>query len=306
MNKLLDGFTIIDLSHRLPGPLAGHLLSLMGAKVIKIEDSTFGDPFKQGLFGDMDSSFEYWYRSLNQHKTVQTINFNSASGKEQIQKLIKDADALLMGIPDKVRLKLGLTEDVIQSSRPKAIIEMKASRNDEGALHDLNALAKTGLLGMHIEDHQEDILYPPFLPVSGIIFGHRIAMTTLGALLKLSRTNTGLSETCYLLESTQESLTPFYNDELRKTGETKFLHNGKFPCYALYRLKDGHYAALAAVEDKFWEAFTKAIGLDIEASMRFHYKDDSIFIRVSEKLKTLDSAELQKLTSGTEMCLNIL
>ncbi len=306
MNKLLEGFTVLDLSHRLPGPLAGHLLSLMGASVIKVEDSTFGDPFKQGLFGDMDSSFEYWYRSLNSHKKIKTLDFSSTEDQAEIKKLVNEADAVLMGLPGKVREKLGLNEDFLLSGKSRAIIEMKASRNDEGALHDLNALAKTGLLGMHIEDRKEDILYPPFLPVSGIIFGHRIALATLGALLKLGRTNKGLIETCYLLESTQESLSPFFDEALRNTGETKFLHNGKFPCYALYRLKDGHYAALAAVEEKFWLAFTKALSLEIEPEKRFYYNDDSIFRQVSEKLKSLDSNELESLTTGTEMCLNIL
>lgn len=304
MNKLLEGFTILDLTHRLPGPLGGHLLSLHGAKVIKVEDKKFGDPFKQGLFGDMDSSFEYWYRSLNQHKNIKTLDFGSVEDQKALHELITQADAILMGLPGKVQTKLGI--DTQKISESKVVIEMKASKSDEGALHDLNALAKTGLLGMHIEDHQEDILYPPFLPVSGIIFGHRIAMATMAALLKAGKSGKGLIETCYLLESTQESLTPFYNDELRSTGETKFLHNGKFPCYALYRLKDGHYAALAAVEEKFWQAFTKALSLDIESEKRFYYNDDSVFLQVSEKLKSLDSKELEELTSGTEMCLNIL
>jgi crotonobetainyl-CoA:carnitine CoA-transferase CaiB-like acyl-CoA transferase len=277
----------------------------MGAKVIKIEDQKFGDPFKQGLFGDMDPSFEFWYKSLNQYKQIETLDFNSAEDKKYIHELINKADAILMGIPPKVQAKLSLESKTL-ASRGKVIIEMKASRNDEEALHDLNALAKTGLLGMHIEDHQEDILYPPFLPVSGIIFGHRIAMATMAALLKALRKKEGLIESCYLLESTKESLTPFYNEELRKTGETKFLHNGKFPCYALYRLKDGHYAALAAVEEKFWVAFTKVLNLEIRPEERFHYKDDSIFQKVSAKLKSLDSKQLQELSAGTEMCLNIL
>jgi len=304
VNKLLEGFTILDLTHRLPGPLGGHLLSLHGAKVVKVEDQKFGDPFKQGLFGDMDSSFEFWYKSLNQHKTIVTMDFGSEDDQKKLHDLIDEADAILMGLPPKVQSKLGIETHKI--SDKKVVIEMKASKNDEGALHDLNALAKTGLLGMHIEDRHEDILYPPFLPVSGIIFGHRIAMSTMAALLKAGKSSKGLIETCYLLESTHESLTPFYNDELRATGETKFLHNGKFPCYALYRLKDGHYAALAAVEEKFWQAFTKALDLNIESDKRFYYTDDSIFIMVSEKLKSLDSKELESLTSGTEMCLNIL
>ena len=45
-DKFLSKLTVVDLTHRLPGPLAGHLLHTMGARTIKIEDDKFGDPFR--------------------------------------------------------------------------------------------------------------------------------------------------------------------------------------------------------------------------------------------------------------------
>jgi crotonobetainyl-CoA:carnitine CoA-transferase CaiB-like acyl-CoA transferase len=53
--KPLTGMTIVDLSHRLPGPLCGKLLNDLGANVIKIEDHIFQDPFLSGLFAQFDS-----------------------------------------------------------------------------------------------------------------------------------------------------------------------------------------------------------------------------------------------------------
>ena len=67
-NKPLEGFTFLDFSHRLPGPLGGNILGLLGAKVIKVEDQTFRDPFIKGLFKDMDESFPAWYETLNEYK----------------------------------------------------------------------------------------------------------------------------------------------------------------------------------------------------------------------------------------------
>ncbi|MCO4794309.1 MAG: CoA transferase [Bacteriovoracaceae bacterium] len=307
MSKILEGLTIIDLSHRLPGPLAGHLLSTLGAKVIKVEDKKFSDPFKEGLFGEMDKSFSYWYQSLNDSKELEVFDYSSESDQEKLRELVGSCDGIIMGVPSKIQDKLGLTQSFFKGLKKSvSVIQMKASKNEEGALHDLNALAKTGLLDMHIEDHQEDILYPPFLPISGIIFGHRIAMEMIGSILKATKSQSFVENTCYLLEATKDSLSPFYSDQLRSTGETKFLHNGKFPCYALYRLKDGHYAALAAVEEKFWHAFTNALDLKIEPSKRFHSTDNSIFELISSRLKALSSNELEKLTANKEMCLNIL
>ena len=58
---------ILDLTHRLPGPLAGMVLSDLGYDVIKIEDEKHKDPFLAGAFSDFDDSFEDWYRVLNQN-----------------------------------------------------------------------------------------------------------------------------------------------------------------------------------------------------------------------------------------------
>ena len=66
--ELLKGKVILDLSHRLPGPLAGKVLADMGAEVIKVEDQKFKDPFIHGLFAEMDPSFPHWYEELNSNK----------------------------------------------------------------------------------------------------------------------------------------------------------------------------------------------------------------------------------------------
>ena len=65
IQKPLSGKTILDLSHRLPGPMAGKLLGDLGARVIKVEDKKFKDPFIYGLFAEMDNSFPIWYENIN-------------------------------------------------------------------------------------------------------------------------------------------------------------------------------------------------------------------------------------------------
>ena len=58
---MLEGIKILDFTHRLPGPLAGKILSDMGAEVIKVEDIKHKDPFLSGMFSEFDQSFENWY-----------------------------------------------------------------------------------------------------------------------------------------------------------------------------------------------------------------------------------------------------
>ena len=62
--NLLNGLQVLDFTHRLPGPLAGHVLALTGAKVIKVEDEVFQDAFIKGLFAEMNSTFFVLQSSL--------------------------------------------------------------------------------------------------------------------------------------------------------------------------------------------------------------------------------------------------
>ena len=61
-DKFLSKLTVVDLTHRLPGPLAGHLLHTMGARTIKIEDDKFGDPFLDGFLERWIPLFPYGTR----------------------------------------------------------------------------------------------------------------------------------------------------------------------------------------------------------------------------------------------------
>ncbi len=72
---------IIDLTHRLPGPLAGKILCDLGHEVIKIEDEKHKDPFLSGMFSSFDESFEDWYKELNQQKKIEGKKFRFNCGK---------------------------------------------------------------------------------------------------------------------------------------------------------------------------------------------------------------------------------
>ena len=108
-HKPLKDFTFIDLSSRLPGPLAGNLIGGLGAKVIKVEDRQIQDPFNKGLFSEMDECFTEWYNSLNNRKEILRLDFKSQQDIEKIHELIKKSDGVIMGLPPKVKRALKLT-----------------------------------------------------------------------------------------------------------------------------------------------------------------------------------------------------
>lgn len=305
-NQLLEGFRILDISHRLPGPLAGHALSLLGAQVIKIEDQKFGDPFETGSFSEFDKSFKDWYRELNKHKEIKKFDFNSPTIKEDILSLLKISDAIIVSVPQKVQEKLGIDDQTLTKlNLPIGKVNLEASEFHKQSMHDLNALSLAGLLGMHIAGKTEDIIDPPFLPTSGIAFGQNIATQVLASILKAKKTQHFNFSTCYLFETARDILTPFWPASVKQTGQNKFLHNGAFPCYSIYKTKDGRYVALAAVEDKFWEEFRSLFDIPLIGQERYNIDKES-FVKVSSVLKKLTLDEIKEKIKDRDVCLSII
>lgn len=303
--KPLSGMKIIDLSHRLPGPLCGKILSDLGATVIKVEDQVFQDPFLSGLFAQFDSSFISWYENLNQGKKIDRFDFNSEADQKKIHDLALGADAIIMGLPNKTREKLKLTDHDLTMNRPMVVIELLASAQEKKSMHDLNALAMTGLLSLYVAHSKEKIIDPPFLPIAGISFGHKAATDLLAAYIKAQKENKTQFAKTYLDQVTEELLGIFWPTSDRQSGRTKFLHNGIYPCYALYQTKDHKYVALAAVEDKFWNRFCEVFKIDTKLD-RFHNKDQSLFELISNAIHGHTQKEVETLIKDEDLCLSII
>ncbi len=305
--SLLKGKVILDLSHRLPGPLAGKVLADMGAEVIKIEDQKFKDPFIHGLFAEMDPSFPHWYEELNHNKQILRIDFKDPASKDKMQELLSKADGIIMGLPPKVRDFLGVDQKSIESqSRPISHIELFSKKNLTRGMHDLNAMADIGILKLYVDGHDSDIIDPPFLPVAGITFGHKAATDLIAGMLNASETKKSQFIESYLYEASEEILGPFWPKACREKDIKQTLHNGRYPCYSIYRLQDGAYAALAAVEEKFWQRFCESTGLEVQADLRFHFEDKSIFEKVSKVFLKLNSQQVKKLIEENDMCLSLI
>ena len=295
----------MDFTHRLPGPLATKLLNDLGARVIKIEDIIFKDPFCEGLFSQMDESFPLIYKELNDRKEIMRFDFKKDAHK--INDIVSDADAVFIGLPMKIRQRLGLTkQELTTRKKPLAVIELLASKSQKQLMHDLNALAETGLLSLHITGRDESIVPPPFMPMAGIALGNKAATDILAAVIKSREQQKTVFATTYLLDATEEVFSPFWPKEMRRKKKTTFLQNGRYPCYNLYRCKDGGYAALAAVEEKLWNRFCDVFELKIPADKRFHCEDSSVFSKLSNLFGNLTMDEIRQKISNEDFCLSLV
>ncbi|WP_201281722.1 CoA transferase [Methylosinus sp. Ce-a6] len=88
----LSGVNVIESCRRIQGPLAGHLLALLGANVLRIEPPG-GDPLR-GMPPIVDG-VSARYDALNRLKAVREIDIKSAQGQAEIKELVRHADVFL-------------------------------------------------------------------------------------------------------------------------------------------------------------------------------------------------------------------
>lgn len=252
---------IIDLSWRLPGPLATYLLAKQGFEVIKYEDKFRRDPF---LNWTWDESFLHIYNSFQSNKIVKLIDFNSPEDIKNLHDEIRTANAVVMSFPDRIEEKLGLNfNDVKLKFNDVCFIRLGFRKGSKENAHDLNTLVHSNLLKLHILDRKDDIIAPPILPVTGMFFSHHIAITVLYVMIKQKLQTEPIQEWCFLQDSVDNAQQAYYPKSIQGRNPATFLHNGRFPCYNIYRTLDNGYVAIAVVEPKFWARFRELTELSI-------------------------------------------
>jgi alpha-methylacyl-CoA racemase len=301
---MLKGIKIIDFTHRLPGPLAGKILSDLGAEVVKVEDLKHKDPFLSGMFSEFDQSFENWYEELNKNKKVIRLDFKSPEIKKEIRSILEGASGLLLSLGPKLKSTLGLTDEDLKDF-PLAVVELEASSTHNKAMHDLNALAISGYLSLHVAHEEDPIVAPPFMPVAGIAFGQQVATQILANIIESMQTKRFVKSVSYLHDTADAILHPFWSKTLRNQKKTKFLHNGAYPCYSLYRTSDGHYVAVAAVEDKFWLDLRDTFSINLPLERRFETTEEA-FNAVASVFAKLTTTEIESKSQNKELCLSIV
>jgi formyl-CoA transferase len=121
MGKALDGVRILDFTHVQSGPTCTQLLAWFGADVIKVERAGAGDVTREQLrdIPDVDSLY---FTMLNHNKRSITLDTKNPSGKEVLEKLIKQCDVLVENFAPGALDRMGFTWERIQSLNPKMIV----------------------------------------------------------------------------------------------------------------------------------------------------------------------------------------
>jgi len=259
----LDGVRVLDLTRLLPGPFASLVLADLGATVDKVEDPGGGDYLRHmpPQIGDANAA----YQLLNRSKRSIVIDLKKDEGRLALLDALASYDVLFEQFRPGVLGRLGLGYDVLRARYPRLVICALTGYGQTGPLalragHDLNYLARSGILGAHGPSGGAPQV-PGFqvADISGALWS---VVGILAALAK--REKTGKGEIVDIAMS--EGTIPFSSFSFgaamagapaTRGGET--LTGGIAP-YATYVTKCGGAVALAALEPKFWSAFCGHIG----------------------------------------------
>jgi acetyl/propionyl-CoA carboxylase alpha subunit/crotonobetainyl-CoA:carnitine CoA-transferase CaiB-like acyl-CoA transferase len=111
----LDGMVVVESCRRVQGPLAGRLLHLLGATVVRVE-MLGGDPLRgvPPMAGDCSARFV----ALNDGKHIVEVDLKSAAGHAEMLELVETADVFLHNWAPGKAAELGLSASDLHMVNP--------------------------------------------------------------------------------------------------------------------------------------------------------------------------------------------
>jgi CoA:oxalate CoA-transferase len=266
--KALDGIKVVELGNLISAPFCTKILADLGAEVIKVEKPDCGDdsrnqaPFLNDVPGlERSGLFQY----LNMNKLGITLNVETATGREILNKLLKNADIFVENNPLKTMTELKLSYRYVKQINPCIIMTSITPFGQTGPYKDYKGgeLVTThmGVVG-YISTREGDVSKEPIkYPAHLFSFqaGLSAAAVTLGAFYH--KMATGLGE--HIDVSEQESVIQnlnaatarysYANQIISRTDVLSVAPSHILPC------KDGYiYNALA--EEHQWRRFVEVMG----------------------------------------------
>ncbi len=259
--KPLDGVRVLDLSRYLPGPYATLLFADLGAEVIKVEDTAGGDPIR--AMDPFTAGQSAYFLALNPGKKSLALNLKDPRGRKAFLRLASTAQVIVEGFRPGTADRLGVGFEAVHAANPRLVYCSISGYGQDGPLrdragHDLNYIARAGILGLSGTPGGPAAIPP--VQVADLSSGMYAAVAILAALRQSERTGEGRTIDIGMMDSAMSwlvmTVAEFSAGE--RGGRGKLHLTGKYPCYHVYRTKDGHEVTLAALEPKFWADFCRA------------------------------------------------
>ncbi len=261
MTAPLAGTRVVAIAGIGPLPLAQMLLADLGADVVVIARKAPGELEIVAVEDDL----------VLRNQRVVRADLKDPADLTRVLDLIGSADVFLEGFRPGTAERLGLGPGAVLPLNPALIYGRMTGWGQDGpdaatAGHDLNYLSVTGAL--HAIG-PADLPPPPPLNLIGDDGGGAMFLVTgvLAALLERSRSGAGQVVDAAMVDGISSLLQPVFS--WRAAGIwTDDRHSnvldGGVPYYATYVCADGRFVAVAALENRFYDALLTGLALSVE------------------------------------------
>jgi crotonobetainyl-CoA:carnitine CoA-transferase CaiB-like acyl-CoA transferase len=255
--KLLRGKTVLDLTRLLPGGFCSHILSELGARVLKVEEPGIGDY--------MRSAAPAAFSMINGGKESIGLNLKSEEGKRVLRMLIADSDVFLEGYSPGVMRRLGFSFEKVREINRRIVYCSitsfgQSSPMSSVPLHDLNYQGLSGSLAAECTPSV------PLVQYSDLCGGMYACIGILAALAAEKRS--AVLVDIPMVQSLMSLMVfPISSHIETKPAPNQGLLFGGSPYYNLYETSDKKYVAVGAIEGRFRENLLKMLGLPVSGAV---------------------------------------
>lgn len=298
----LDGYRIVEIASRGPGPFAGMMLSDMGAEVIRVDRPGTGVRVQSP-----DPRLELVNRG--RHSVI--VDLKHPDGAEVVLRLVEQADAIFEGNRPGVAERLGIGPDPCLERNPGIIYARATGWGQTGPLaqiagHDINYIALAGAL------EPIGVLDLPPVPPLNLVGdygggGMMLAFGIVCALLESQRSGLGQVIDAAMVDGASLLMIAIHGRMLMGSWISQRGSNyldGGAPFYSTYETKDAKYVSIGCIEDKFYSPIVTALGLD-EADLPAQW-DRSAWPETKrlfgEIFRTRTRAEWEELLGSRDVC----
>ncbi|MFC0450022.1 CaiB/BaiF CoA transferase family protein [Rhodococcus jostii] len=275
----LSGIRVVDLSQIAAGPYATSMLGDFGADVVKVEPPT-GDPLRQidNAFGEGESAYAF---SVNRSKRSVRIDVKTPAGREVLDRLLTDADVLVVSMRPASSRRLGLDFPSLKERFPRLVYCSITGYGEDGPLvdrpgMDLLAQARGGTMGTTGEPGRTPVKVAP--AIADFLGSYMACNGILLALRARDRDGVGQKVGVNLLDG-QVSLLPNLSVAYHKTGIPFRPQGGaqsNIVPYQVFATSDG-WVVVACLIQKFWVTLCDALGRrDLNEDPRFTTNTDRV------------------------------
>ncbi|GIH22773.1 CoA transferase [Acrocarpospora phusangensis] len=191
---VLDGYTVIDLSIAMAGPLAAMRLGDLGADVIKVEPVTGEWQRSSPAGGAVGKEINASFLSLNRNKRSLAVDLKSEEGRTIVLELARTADVFLQNYRPGVAERLGVDYESVRAVNPSIVYVSMSGYGESGPMagrpgQDLLLQAMSG--AMYSTGRDGDAPAPSGTFAIDAVTAYSAFEGALAALLHRARTGAG-------------------------------------------------------------------------------------------------------------------